>query len=73
MRTILSRLAKTTQANSPNLLNKLVLRQRSFEEFHLVTLALQDILASLVDIFKKQDLDVLRVEGLEVLGRCPVS
>jgi len=65
-------IANKQKKNSPNLLNQLVLGQRSLLEFDLVALALQDILASLVDIFQEQDLDILSVEGLEMLGRCPV-
>jgi hypothetical protein len=60
--------------DSPNLLDELVFWQRSLEELDLVALGLEDIPSRLVHVLEKQDLDVLGVEGLELLGRSgPVS
>ena len=52
----------------PNLLNELVLGQGGLVRLNLIALANQDVAASLVHIFKQKDLDVLGVEGLELLG-----
>ena len=59
-------------ANIPNLLNELVLRKRGLESLDLVALGLQNFLSSDIDILEKYNLDVLGVEGLEVLGRATV-
>jgi hypothetical protein len=48
---------------TPNLLNQLILRQRSLQSFNLITLRGQYISATLVDVLQEQDLDVLRIEG----------
>lgn len=50
--------------SSPDLLNKLVLRQRRLEGLYLVTLFGENISTSLVHVFQKQDLDVFRGEWL---------
>jgi hypothetical protein len=59
-------------ANIPNLLNELVLGKRGLESLDLVALSLQDLLSSYIDILEKQNLDVLCVEGFQVLGRATV-
>ena len=56
-----------------DLLNELFLGQRGLEELNLVTLGLEDILTGLVYILEEQDLNVLSVEGLELLGRRAVG
>lgn len=38
-------------------------------EFDLVTLLAEDILGSLVDVLKEENLDVLGIEGLQLLRR----
>lgn len=51
-----------------DLLNKLILGERALEGLDLVLLSLEDGLASLVDVLEEQDLDVLGVERLKLLG-----
>ena len=53
----------------PNLLNQLILGQRRLESLDLIALLSQDVLASDVDVLEQQNLDILGVEGLELLGR----
>lgn len=53
----------------PDLLDELIFGQRGLQGLNLVTLAGEDILASLVDIFEQEDLDALGVEGGQVLRR----
>lgn len=55
----------------PDLLDQLIFRQRRLEGFHLVALGRENVPSGLVDILQQQDLDVLRVEGLEDLGHAP--
>lgn len=59
----------------PDLLDQLILRQRGLESLHLVALLLQNITSSLVYILEEKDLDILGVEGLQLLGglRCRSS
>lgn len=57
----------------PDLLNELVLRQRRLEEFNLVALVSQNVLASLIDVLEQQNLDVLGIEGLQSLGSAASS
>ncbi|KAI7491367.1 hypothetical protein KC351_g26 [Hortaea werneckii] len=52
-----------------DLLNQFVLRERALEDFDLVALLLQDVLARLVDVLEQQDFDVLGVERLQALCR----
>lgn len=53
---------------SPDLLNKLVLRQRSLEELDLVALFRQDVSARLVYILQQKDLDVGCLKRLQLLA-----
>jgi len=53
---------------APNLLDELVLGQRSLEELNLVPLASENVSARLVHVFQQQDLDVPGVERFELLG-----
>lgn len=53
--------------NLPDLLDELLLRKRSLQGLDLVALGLEDVLATRVDIFQEQDLDVCCLEGLELL------
>lgn len=52
-----------------DLLDELVFRQGSLESLDLVALAGQNITAALVHIFQQEDLNILRVERLQRLGR----
>ena len=56
-----------TSNYSLDFLNELVLWQRGLQGLDLVALALQNINTGLVDILQQQDLDVLRVEWLQLL------
>lgn len=51
-----------------NLLNQLVLCQTGLDGLDLVSLALENLDTGFVDIFKEQDLDVLGIERLQLLG-----
>lgn len=57
----------------PNLLNELVFGERGLESLDLVALLGQDIFSCLIDIFEKQNFDVLGVEGLQKLGGWPLG
>ena len=52
----------------PNLLNELILGEGRLVRFDLIALSNKDVAASLVNIFKQKNLDILCVEGLELLG-----
>jgi hypothetical protein len=52
---------------APNFLNQLILRQRSLQSLDLITLRGQYITAALIDVLQEQDLDILGVEGLQLL------
>ena len=53
----------------PDLLNQLILGQRRLESLDLIALLSQNVLTSDVDVLEEQNLDILGVEGLELLGR----
>lgn len=53
--------------NLPDLLNELLLGKRSLQGLDLVALGFEDVLATLVDVFQEQDLDVCCLKGLELL------
>lgn len=55
--------------DSPDSLNELVFRQRRLEGLDLVALLPEGVLTRLIDIFKQQDINVLGVKGLQLLGR----
>jgi hypothetical protein len=58
----------TNDVHVLDLLDQLVLGERALESLDLVLLSLEDGLAGLVDVLEEQDLNVLGVEGLELLG-----
>nr|POE56575.1 hypothetical protein CFP56_33547 [Quercus suber] len=61
--------ADADDVHVPDLLDQLVLRERTLEGFDLVALLGEDVAAGLVDVLEQQDLDVLGVERLQLFGR----
>ena len=59
---------RTGRTSILDLLDELVLGQRGLEGLDLVALASQNFAAALVDVLQQQDLDILGVKGLELLG-----
>lgn len=55
------------RSHKPNLLNELILWKRGLVKLDLVSLLAENVLSSLVDVLEKEDLDVLSVEGLQLL------
>lgn len=53
--------------NLLDLLNQLILWERSLEELDLITLCVQCVPSSLVDVLEEKNLDILSCEWLEVL------
>lgn len=51
----------------PYFLDKLGFSKGRFMKLHLIVLLFEDINRSLVDVFEKQDLDILGDERLELL------
>lgn len=63
---LVSSVGSCPSGDLPDLLNELLLRKRSLEGLNLVALGLENILATLVDVFQEQNLDVCCLKGLQV-------
>lgn len=63
---LVSSIGPCPSGDLPDFLNELLLRKRSLEGLNLVALGLENILATLVDVFQEQNLDVCCLKGLQV-------